>query len=59
MKTALNATNTEVLITIRGNDNVQYPLPVKGDARKRNLKKYCLFHKDKGHDTKESYIFKK
>jgi hypothetical protein len=51
MMTPLNTIKAKMLVVIKENDYMQYLPPMKGDAKKKNLKKYCLFHKNKRHDT--------
>ena len=55
----LNTTLTEVLVTIQGKEFVCYPSPIKSHPNTCTSKKYCLFHKDRGHDIEDCYIQKK
>jgi hypothetical protein len=52
----LNTTLTEVLVTIQGKEFVCYPSPIKSHPNTCTSKKYCLFHKDRGHDIEDCYI---
>jgi len=38
---------------------IQYPPPITRDIGKQNQKKYCLFYRDNGHDTKKCFNFLK
>ena len=57
--TILNTTKANVLVVIKGKKYMQYLPSMKVEARKKNLKKYCLFYKDKRHNTKECYTLKR
>ena len=52
----LNTTLIEVLVAIQGKEFVCYPSPIKSHPNTGTSKKYCLFHKDRGHDTEDSYV---
>jgi hypothetical protein len=56
--TSLNVTLSKVLIAIQDKDFVWYPPPMNHHLT-HTSKKYCLFHKDKGHDMKDCYVLKK
>ena len=43
---------------MEGKGYVQYLPPINKDVGKHNQRKYCLFHKDKWHDTEESFALK-
>jgi hypothetical protein len=55
----LNTTLIEVLAIIQGKEFVRYPSPLKPSSNTLTSKKYCLFHKDRGYDTKDCYVLKK
>jgi hypothetical protein len=55
----LNASFMEVLASIQGKEFVRYPLLMKLPPNTHTSKKYCFFHKDKGHDIKDCYVLKK
>jgi len=55
----LNVSLTEVLASIQGKEFVKYPLLIKFPPNTRTSKKYCFFHKDKGHDINDCYVLKK
>jgi hypothetical protein len=52
----LNTTLTEVLVAIQGKEFVCYPSPIKSYPNTYTSKKYCFFHKDRGHDIEDSYV---
>ncbi|XP_052172249.1 uncharacterized protein LOC127788175 [Diospyros lotus] len=56
--TPLNAPRAEILATIEGKDCLKKPLPMRAPCNKRNRNKYCRFHRDHGHDTKECHQLK-
>lgn len=47
-----------MLTVMEGKGYVQYLPPINKDVGKHNQRKYCLFHKDKWHDTEESFALK-
>ncbi|XP_057948299.1 uncharacterized protein LOC131143965 [Malania oleifera] len=51
--TPLNIPHSEVLMQIRKKDYVSWPEPMQTPLHKQNMSKFCQFHKDHGHDTKE------
>ena len=57
--TLLNITLTEVFTTIKDKEFVQYLLQMRSPLSTYTSKKYYLFHRDKGHEIEECYIFKK
>ncbi|XP_052172297.1 uncharacterized protein LOC127788227 [Diospyros lotus] len=56
--TPLNASRVEILATIEGNDYLKKLLLMRAPSNKRNRNKYCRFHRDYGHDTKECHQLK-
>ncbi|XP_057949272.1 uncharacterized protein LOC131144550 [Malania oleifera] len=51
--TPLNILRSEVLMQIRKKDYVSWPEPMRTPLHKRNVSKFCQFHKDHGHNTEE------
>ena len=43
----------KILMQIKDELNLKWPKPLSSSSRKRDLKKYCRFHKDHGHYTDE------
>ena len=43
---------------IKDDPSLKWPERMKGDPSKRNISKYCRFHRDHGHDTDECYDLK-
>ena len=43
---------------INDDPSLKWPEKMKGDPNKRNKNKYCLFHRDHGHDTDKRYDLK-
>ena len=43
----------KILMQIKDELNLKWPKPLTSSSRKRDLKKYCRFHKDHGHYTDE------
>ena len=48
----------EVLLAIEQISVFKRPNPLRGDCSKRNQDKYCQYHKDVGHTTKEYVMLK-
>ena len=42
----------------QGRGTLTFPGKLKSDPSKRSRNKYCLFHRDHGHDTADCYILK-
>jgi len=59
LTTPLTTTRADVLITIKGKDLMQHPPPMKGGSNTRNPNKFCFFHHDHKHNTKECQALKK
>lgn len=53
--TPLNASRVEVLVAVQDKNYVQWPKPLKVDPKRRDLDKYCQFHRTHGHDTNDYY----
>ena len=43
----------KILMQIKDELGLKWPKPLRMSSRKRDLKKYCHFHKDHGHYTDE------
>ena len=43
----------KILMQIKDELSLKWPKPLSSSSRKRDLKKYCRFHKDHGHYTDE------
>ena len=43
----------KILMQIKDDLSLKWPKPLSSSSRKRDLKKYCRFHKDHGHYTDE------
>ena len=54
----LTAPRANVLMEIEGEGYLPKPTPLRGPLAKRNMKKYCRYHRDYGHDTEECYQLK-
>ena len=48
----------KILMLIKDESRLKWPKPLSTSSRKCNLKKYCRFHKDHGHYTKEYHDLK-
>ncbi|XP_057953959.1 uncharacterized protein LOC131148251 [Malania oleifera] len=57
--TPLNVPRSELLMHIRKNDYVLWPKPMQTPLHKRNMSKFCAFHRDHSHYTKECIQLKK
>ncbi|XP_057975281.1 uncharacterized protein LOC131162692 [Malania oleifera] len=51
--TPLNAPQSDVLMHIRNKNYVSWPKPMWTPSYKRNMLKFCKFHRDHKHDTEE------
>ncbi|XP_074324063.1 uncharacterized protein LOC141660985 [Apium graveolens] len=47
----LNVPRSQILMEIEKDKEFKWPKPLRGDPDKRNMSRYCQFHKDVGHDT--------
>ena len=59
--TSFNPLNTridQVLMQIKDEGALTFPIKLKGDPSKRSRDKYYHFHRDHGHDTSECYDLK-
>ncbi|XP_052177546.1 uncharacterized protein LOC127791602 [Diospyros lotus] len=56
--TLLNTPRVEILATIENKDYLKKLRPMKAPTNKRSKDKYCRFHRDHGHDTKECHQLK-
>ncbi|GFS44366.1 hypothetical protein Acr_00g0089910 [Actinidia rufa] len=54
----LNAPIAQVLTKIKHEEFVKWPRKIKTDPRQRNRNKYCEFHRDHGHNTKDCFQLK-
>ena len=54
----LTAPRANVLMEIEGEGYLPKPTRLRGPLAKRNMKKYCRYHRDYGHDTEECYQLK-
>ncbi|GFZ14317.1 hypothetical protein Acr_24g0005070 [Actinidia rufa] len=54
----LNAPVAQVLSEIKHEEFVKWPGKIKTDPQKRNQNKYCEFHRDHGHNTKDCFQLK-
>ncbi|GAV89350.1 hypothetical protein CFOL_v3_32767, partial [Cephalotus follicularis] len=46
-------TRTRILVVEQDKVPIQWPEKMRSPAEKRNIEKYCLYHRDHGHDTEE------
>ena len=46
-------------MALRGQNLLQYPPPLNPNPSLKFSKKYCQFHREKGHDTEDCYTLKK
>ncbi|XP_043694230.1 uncharacterized protein LOC122644934 [Telopea speciosissima] len=56
--TPLNTSRKEILMQIQDGGYIRRPRPMQAGSS-RNPNKYCLFHKDNGHDTEDCYQLKR
>ena len=56
--TLLIAPIDQVLMQIKDDTSLTWPVKLKGDPSKRFKDKYCRFHQDHDHDTSECYDLK-
>ncbi|XP_050251583.1 uncharacterized protein LOC126698416 [Quercus robur] len=56
--TSLNVPLEQVLMQIKDDPSLKWPKKMRGDPNKHNRNKYCLFHRDRGHDTDECFDLK-
>ncbi|GFY99379.1 hypothetical protein Acr_13g0007800 [Actinidia rufa] len=54
----LNAPVAQVLSEIKHEEFVKWPGKIKTDPQKRNMNKYCEFHRDHGHNTEDCFQLK-
>ena len=54
----LTVPRANVLMEIEGEGYLPKPTPLCTPLAKRNMKKYCRYHRDYGHDTEECYKLK-
>ncbi|XP_057948224.1 uncharacterized protein LOC131143879 [Malania oleifera] len=57
--TPLNVLRSKLLIQIKKKDYVSWPKPMRTPLHKRDMSKFCAFHRDHGHDTEECIQLKK
>ncbi|XP_057972761.1 uncharacterized protein LOC131160903 [Malania oleifera] len=57
--TPLNIPRSELLMQIRKKDYILWPDPMRMPLHKWDMSKFCAFHGDHGHDTKECIQLKK
>ena len=48
----------KILMQIKDEPNLKWPKPLSTSSWKRDLKKYCRFHKDHGHYTDKFHDLK-
>ena len=53
--TPLNTSKKEILMQVEGKNLLWNPEPMRAPVEQRNISKYCKFHKDRGHDTRECF----
>ena len=56
--TPLNTLRAQILMEIERQKNIPWPKKMVTPARMRNLRKYCRYHRDYGHDTEECWQLK-
>jgi hypothetical protein len=57
--THVNASYKEIYMTLRGQNLLQCPPFLKPNLSLKFFKKFCQFHREKGHDTENCYALKK
>ncbi|XP_021597788.1 uncharacterized protein LOC110604045 [Manihot esculenta] len=53
--TSLNVSRAEVLVAVQDKDFIQWPKPMKAEANRRDLDKYCQYLRTHGHDINDCY----
>ena len=53
--TPLNTSREQILMQVEGKNLLHNPGPMRAPVERRNMTKYCNFHKDRGHDTVECF----
>ena len=56
--TPLTALVDQVLMQIKDEETLIWPVKLIGDPNRRSKDKYCRFHRDHGHDTVNCYDLK-
>ncbi|XP_058071174.1 uncharacterized protein LOC131220233 [Magnolia sinica] len=51
--TSVNTSTEQILLDIRGQKLLNWPICMKADVEHRDKRKYCLFHRDHGHNTSD------
>ena len=53
--TLLNTSREQILMQVEGRNLLRNPGPMRAPVERRNMAKYCKFHKDMGHNTTECF----
>ncbi|KAL0456025.1 UNVERIFIED_CONTAM: hypothetical protein Slati_0941700 [Sesamum latifolium] len=53
--TPLRVTRTKTLSIAEKSGNVRWPLKMRDNKERQKSRKYCKFHRDRGHDTEECF----
>jgi len=57
--TPVNTNYTDIYTTLRGQNLLQYPPPLKPNPNLKFSKKYCQFYRERGHDTEDCNALRK
>ena len=55
----LNASVEHIIFQIQDDPTLRWPEKMKSASSRRNLSRYCHFHRDHGHDTDDCFDLKR